>query len=25
MSTKEPIEILLYGSENLQYVSLDGK
>lgn len=25
MSTKEPIEILLYSSENLQYVSLDGK
>ena len=25
MSTKEPIEILLYASENLQYVSLDGK
>lgn len=25
MSTKEKIEILLYASENLQYVSLDGK
>lgn len=25
MSTKENIEILLYPSENLQYVSLDGK
>ena len=25
MTTKEPIEILLYASEPLQYVSLDGK
>ena len=25
MSTREPIEILLYPSDNLQYVSLDGK